>query len=222
MKRKWSYIGLTVLLGALLTGCEKPPEDGSRLPRYSYNELYNIGQDDDEDEDWDQEIQDLIDQYFSEEGGPSKDFDLEGGFYDGGIGDTLENVFFAMRVDEARLVESYGSYEPSEGTELVDVTITLTNTFWEELPMYNTDFQIQWGGEGDDDFRFGLSELSAESPDVMPEQFWLEEGETVEYHLIYEIPAGNRELSVSYLEEYSDGSEGSLYVIFFEPETWEI
>lgn len=213
MRRKWGYLGLTVLMGALLTGCQDLPADGSRLPRYTYEDMYGSNDLDDSQDDWDQELNDLIDQYFSGDQG----YDHDSYYHEGAMGDTMENVFFNFRVDDAWFVDNYGGYEPREGCELVDVLLTVENTFGEELPMFNMDFQIQWGGEGNDDYEFALSELAEENPEVMPDEFVLEDGEERQYHLIYEVPTGNMIFSVSYLEVFADDSEGNVYFVYFMP-----
>ncbi|MCI8995043.1 MAG: hypothetical protein HFI30_05060 [Lachnospiraceae bacterium] len=215
MKRKWGYLGLTVLMGALLAGCQEMPEEGSRLRRYTYEDIYggNEWEDDYSQDDWDQELEDLIDQYFSGNQGYGDDTY----YHEGAMGETMENVFFTFRVDDAWFVDSYGGYEPREGCELVDVLLTIENTFGEEIPMFNTDFQIQWGGEGDDDYEFALSDLAQENPEIMPDEFMLEDGEERQYHLIYEVPAGNMIFSVSYLEVFADDSEGNVYFVYFMP-----
>lgn len=213
MRRKWGYLGLTVLMGALLTGCQDLPADGSRLPRYTYEDMYGSNDLDVSQDDWDQELNDLIDQYFSGD----QEYDQDSYYHEGAMGDTMENVFFNFRVDDAWFVDNYGGYEPREGCELVDVLLTVENTFGEELPMFNMDFQIQWGGEGNDDYEFALSELAEENPEVMPDEFVLEDGEERQYHLIYEVPTGNMIFSVSYLEVFADDSEGNVYFVYFMP-----
>ena len=45
----------------------------------------------------------------------------------------------------------------------------------------------------------------------------LEDGEERQYHLIYEVPAGNMIFSVSYLEVFADDSEGNVYFVYFMP-----
>ena len=215
MKKRWGYIGLTILLGLGLTGCEAPPTDGSRLPRYSYDELQG----------------DLWDDWggWDDFDGPEDDRDNfdgwdddYGDFYNtGGLGDTMENVFFNFRVEEAALVESYAGYEPGEDSVLVDVTIDLENTFWKAIPMYNSDFMLQWGDESGE-YGYGLSELAEVSPDVMPEAFYLEVEEQARFHMIYEVPRGGKEYSLIYLEEYDDGSIGDIYFVDFKPESREL
>lgn len=220
MKKKWGYTGLAVLLGLGLTGCEAPPTDGSRLPRYSYEEQQGDLWDDWEG--WDNfnspDIPDDWDDWDDYDGWEDdyKDF-----YNSGGLGDVMENVFFDFQVEEAALADSYAGYEPDEDYMLVDVIIALENTFWEALPMYNSDFMLQWGEESGE-YSYGLSELSQVSSEVMPEAFYLEVGEQARFHLIYEVPKGAKQYSLIYLEEYDDGSVGDIYFVDFVPESREL
>ena len=36
--------------------------------------------------------------------------------------------------------------------------------------------------------------------------------------LVYEVPAGNRDFSISYLEQFDDNSEGDTFFVFFTAE----
>ena len=70
---------------------------------------------------------------------------------EGELGDTMSNMFFDFTVNSAGTVDSYDGYTPSDGNQLILCNITLKNTFGEALPMYDSDFQLQWG-DGDEDY----------------------------------------------------------------------
>lgn len=222
MKKRWIYLGLAVLIGLGLTGCEELPTDGSRLPRYSYDESHGYGGwddwdgwdagngwdsgDDDWDDYWDDwdEWDDWDDDYYNE----------------GGIGDVMENAFFNFRVDGAFLASSYGDYEPEDGYELVDVTVWIENTFRDAIPMYNMDFMLHWGE--DSDYTYGLSALADNHSEIMPDAFYLERGEDATYHLIYEVPKDAEDYFLLYWEEYDDGYVGGVYSVSFNPESRQL
>ena len=140
----------------------------------------------------------------------------EEGYAGGRIGDTFRTEFFDFTVDSVRSVDSYEGYTESENTDLLDVVITVKNTFGEELPMFNSDFQIQWHDLGDKDEDFGFGIIFPESETVMPEEYTQKRAETVTYHIIYEVPEEADEFSVSYLEYYEDDTTGDVFFCFFE------
>ncbi len=226
MKKRWGYLGLAVLIGLGLTGCEMPPEDGSRLPRYSYDEMYGYEGWDDWDEgsgwdDWDgwdagNDWDGGDDDYWNEGDGWNERGDDY--YEEGSIGDVMENAFFNFRVEEAFVENSYGSYEPEDGNVLVNVTLWLENTFGEAIPMYNMDFMLHWGEESGE-YVYGLSELAGAHSEIMPDEFYLEKGQDATYHLIYEVPKDVEEYSLLYWEEYEDGYVGGVYAVSFSPES---
>ena len=136
----------------------------------------------------------------------------EDGYAEGELGDTLVNAFFAYSVDSAKIVDSYAGYTPKKGMQLLDCVITVINVFGDEVPMFNSDFQIQWGDE-DDDFGYGLI---LDDPSSMPDEYTLDVDQVVTYHVVYEVPAGTDFFSVSYMEIYADNTEGDVFFVYFE------
>lgn len=150
---------------------------------------------------------------FGASGSTAGTIKAEDGYAEGRIGDTLKTTFFTFRVESAQFVKEYAGYQPEEGNILVDSVVTVKNVFGEDLPMFNSDFQIQWG-DGDDDFGYGVEGL--EDSTIMPEEYTLKRGESVEYHIVYEVPKGSTDFSISYLEIFSDQSEGDVFFVYFE------
>lgn len=137
------------------------------------------------------------------------------GYAEGEVGTTFRTAFFDFSVDSVAYPSEYEGYTPTDGMQLLDVVITIKNTFGEELPMYNSDFQIQWHdlGDGDYDFDFGID--MEESSTVMPAEYPLAKGDSCTYHIIYEVPAEAKEFSVSYLEFFADNTEGDVFFTVF-------
>lgn len=123
------------------------------------------------------------------------------------LGDTLINTFFAYSIDGAAVADAFGAVTAAEGRELLVVDVTVRNTDEWPVPMYDTDFQLQWGGEGPEDFAYPLAEKSGQ----LPAAYTLAVGEEVSGKLVYEIPAGSREFTISYRESFDDGTTGSLF-----------
>ena len=122
-------------------------------------------------------------------------------------GDTLINTFFAYTIHSAAVMDTFGAVTAGEGKELLVVDITIRNTDEWPVPMYDTDFQLQWGGEGPADFTYPLADKSGQ----LPASYTLAVGEEVSGKLLYEIPAGSQQLTISYRENFDDGTTGSLF-----------
>lgn len=137
----------------------------------------------------------------------------EDGFAGGRIEDVMATAFFDFTLVSAERCDEYNGYTPAEGTQLVDVVIRVYNTFGETLPMFSSDFQIQWG-EADDAFGYPVEEITGD--DVAPEEYSLHPFETVEYHHVYQVPADSQEYAVAYLEMFDDESTGDMFFVYFE------
>lgn len=136
---------------------------------------------------------------------------------DGRLGDTLHTMFFDFSVDSAQFVEEKNGYTPAEGNTLLDTVITIKNTYGQEIPMSTYDFQAQWEDQAEEAYAYQPEELTGE--DVMPLEFNLKRGETVTYHVVFEVPAGSKELSISTMEYYTENGvekEGDAYFVYFE------
>ena len=59
---------------------------------------------------------------------------------EGGIGDTLSNMFFDYTVLEATSPAEYDGYTAAEGNRLIVCSVKVKNTFGETIPMYDSDF----------------------------------------------------------------------------------
>lgn len=131
---------------------------------------------------------------------------------DGRIGDIMKNTFFQYTVKSAAIVDEYAGYTPEDGYILVDAVVDTKNVFTESIEMYDTDFQIQWG-DGDEDYGYPIAALD---DTMIPDTYELRRAESKEYHCVYEVPEGSTNFSISYLEQFTDGSEGDVFFVFFE------
>lgn len=138
------------------------------------------------------------------------------GYQEGGdwgyIGDVMHTYWFDFTVDDAYTCAEYEGYTASEGKQLVVATLSLKNTFLQSLPMSQTDFQIQWGGEGDDDYEWPISAVSEAQ---LPDEYTLAINESRSGVVVYEVPAGTSDFSISFGEYFEDKSEGDVYFIYF-------
>ena len=73
------------------------------------------------------------------------------GYAEGRMGDVMRTYFFDYTVNSAYTYNDYEGYTPSEGNKLLVAEITVKNTDRSTVTMYDTDFQIQWGDDDNDD-----------------------------------------------------------------------
>ncbi len=130
------------------------------------------------------------------------------------IGDKMSNVFFDFTVDEVWVSDRYAV---AEGNLLLDVTVTLTNTYGDDLLMFNGDFFLSYG-DGDEDYCFGLLPEGDNNPDNMPESWTLKKGNTITYHMYYEIPEDSTDFYFVYVEYFENDTFGDYYCVQFSME----
>lgn len=136
--------------------------------------------------------------------------------YEGKIGSKMQTAWFDFTVNSAYYTEdAIGGYTPSDGNVLVVVNITVKNTFQETIPMFDTDFQLQWGDDADDAYAFPVATNEKILSDQLPEEYDLKVKETQTGVLVFEAPAGNEDFSLSFLEYYEDNTEGNLFFVYF-------
>ena len=146
----------------------------------------------------------------------------ENGNAEGRLGDTMHTYFFDYTVNSAYLCDEYEGYTPQEGNELLVADITVKNTHIASIEMYDTDFQIQWNDDAEDAYDFPityyLEEGETYGDDMLPYLYELSIDESVTGVLVYEVPEGNKDFSISYLELFDDDSEGDVFFVYFSAE----
>ncbi len=141
-----------------------------------------------------------------------------------GFGATMKTYFFIYTVNSAYVCAEFEGYQPAEGNQLLVAEVTIKNTFDEEIEMYDTDFQAQWGGSGDDDFSVPITWDGTEegmtplTDDQLPGIYSLAKGESRTGLLVFEVPEGKTELSISYMEAFDDDSTGETFFVNFTAE----
>lgn len=145
----------------------------------------------------------------------------EDGYAEGRVGDTMHTYFFDYTVNSAYICDEFEGYVPADGNELLVAEVTVKNTGRSSIEMYDTDFQIQWNGGGEDAFGYPITFNGTEegvdvvSDDQLPAVYTLGVNEEETGLLVYEVPAGNQDFSISYLEEFDDESSGDIFFVFF-------
>ena len=105
----------------------------------------------------------------------------------------------------------------AEGNKLLVAELTVKNTDRSTVTMYDTDFQIQWGDDDDDDaFDAPITYYSdAVSDDQLPEEYDLSVNEERTGLLVFEVPEDSKDYSISYLEQFSNDTKGDVFFVYF-------
>jgi hypothetical protein len=126
----------------------------------------------------------------------------------GEVGKTYATLWFMFTVHSIKEVSEYDGYTPEDGYVLYDVVITETGTFDDASPMGTFDFYMD--APSFDEYIFPLDPFGDE---MMPLKFELNPDETVEYHMVYEIPADVSDLNLMYTEIDVEDNEGVTFSI---------
>lgn len=147
----------------------------------------------------------------------------ENGYAEGSIGDTMRTYFFDFKVDSAYLCTSYEGYIPTPGYDLLAAQVTVKNTFGEDIPMYDWDFFVLFDDitEGTEVYDYPITTYDdiefpeAARASLLPSEYNLEKGESQTGLLLFEVPAGQSSLTISYAESFDDDSTGDIFYVSF-------
>ena len=131
----------------------------------------------------------------------------------------MHTEFFDYTVNSAYLCDDYEGYIPAEGYRLLVADVTVKNTFNESIPMFDTDFQAQWTDDSEDAYALPLTYyMDQVSDQQLPTEYELAVDEERTGALVFEVPEGEKDFSISYLELFEDGSEGDVFFVYFTAE----
>ena len=127
----------------------------------------------------------------------------------------MHTYFFDYTVNSAYLCDEYEGHTPQAGNEILVADVTIKNTATSTLPMFDTDFQIQWNDDADDAYGFPITyDLNDVLNDQMlPGEYELGIGKSINGLLVFEVPAGNKDFSISYLEMFDDDTTGDMFYV---------
>lgn len=130
-----------------------------------------------------------------------------GGYFEGKVKEKMSSSFFDFTVIGYEQVETFDSLTPAEGNILLKLDVEVTNTFGEDIPMFSSDFFLEYG-DGDEDYTFANEEIAG----VMPGEYTLADKETGTYIMVFEVPA-DKTYSFTYMEVYEDDFVGNYLVV---------
>lgn len=123
----------------------------------------------------------------------------------GTIGQTYETRWFTCNVESLTTSSSYDGYEAMDGYYLVIAHITEKNVSGNTQPFGTFDWPV-----GSDDISTSeyLYPLEAFNDEMMPDSFYLDDGEEVSYDVVIEVPD---DLDDPYLIYTELSSSGTVY-----------
>ena len=148
----------------------------------------------------------------------------DGGVFDGRIGETIRTYFYDFKVTDAYLCDDYHGFTPQDGNVLLVVKLDIENTMNSSIPMSDLDFQAQWGDDADDAFAWPITSDPETMDDrgtlcdeQLPYEYEMSVGEKISGgELVYEVPEGYKDFSISAIDDFEDDSEeGGVYFVYF-------
>ena len=148
----------------------------------------------------------------------------DGGVFDGRIGETIRTYFYDFKVTDAYLCDDYHGFTPQDGNVLLVVKVDIENTMNSSIPMSDLDFQAQWGDDADDAFAWPITSDPETMDDrgtlcdeQLPYEYEMSVGEKISGgELVYEVPEGYKDFSISAIDDFEDDSEeGGVYFVYF-------
>ena len=140
-------------------------------------------------------------------------------------GDVVHTAFFDFTVNGAYLTKDYHGYKPEDGMEFLVADMTVKNTFSDQIPMFDTDFQAQWGDDDDEEaYSFPVTTNRETGEEVkeayadeeqLPYEYELDKRQTRRGMLVFAVPEGHQDFSISTRDSYEDEEqEGDTYFVY--------
>lgn len=156
----------------------------------------------------------------------SREVSAEDGYAEARIGDTVHSYFMDFTVNGAYTTADYNGHTAPEGRQVLVVELTVKNTFNESLPMYDDDFQGQWASSSETgEFAWPITEgedgvdRDTVAEEQLPAEYELAVNESRTGTLVFDVPADEKDFSISHQELFDDGTEGDTLFVFFTAET---
>lgn len=135
---------------------------------------------------------------------------------EGYLGDTMSTSWFDFTLEEAYLCDTYESYTPAEGNQMLVVSMSIQNTSRFSVPMYQNDFPVLWDSDDEDS---GYAEvISAISDDQFEDEYNLGINKSVSGLLVYEVPKDVVDFTVAFMELFDDDEVGDTFFVDFTPD----
>lgn len=125
--------------------------------------------------------------------------------------ESMKCQFFTLSMNSATLKDEFAGATPDgEGNKFLVANVTILNS-WEgeeAIPMYDTDFELNW--EGQEGTIYPVTNYSDE---MLPEEYSIDPAGEITGNLVFEVPGDKTDFSFRYLEYYDDDFEGNTYAM---------
>ena len=154
---------------------------------------------------------------------------------EGKIGNIMKATDLEFTLNSARLASSYQTITPDAGMNLLILNITTHVLQNGEMKLYDTDYQVQWGGTGEEDYSTPLTYRDewATAPTykryvnldgvegMFPGEAILQPDETITADYVYQVPQGFNAFTLQFQEFFEDESLGDRYIVSFTADMQE-
>ncbi len=151
---------------------------------------------------------------------------------EGSMGDVMKTTNLEFTLNSACLSSAYQTLTPDEGMSLLVLNITTHVLQSGEMKLYDTDYQVQWGGTGEEDYSTPVTYRDewATAPTykryvnlegiegMFPGEAVLQPDETLTADYVYQVPQGFNNFMLMFQEFFEDESLGDLYIVNFTAE----
>lgn len=143
-----------------------------------------------------------------------------GGLIKGETGEAIETAFFDVTVRDAVRYNTYqfddGLYQAEEGNTYLVVTLTVENTYDEDIPMSITDFTLDYEGNDSKGIITGYGKADLKNENFMDNIFTLKQGESVTKSILFTVK-DTETYTLNYTEYYEDEFKGDSFSIGLTP-----
>ena len=133
----------------------------------------------------------------------------------GQVGETMSTYWFDFNVTSATLYSEYDGNTPTDGYQFLELKIWLKNTFNESVPMFWSDFDVEW--DDPDSYELPVF-MTVDGKELTEDEYSLRRAESADNVLVYEVAEGYDEFFVFFDEDFADGSVGDVFAIYLTPE----
>lgn len=113
----------------------------------------------------------------------------------GKVGTEYATKWFTFTVNTMNTASEFAGHEAKEGNTLVVANITITNTFGEPQPFGTFDWIVD-----DDTLEHRIHPMAPLNSSMMPEDYTLNDGQSVTYDVVVEYPADLANPHFMYIE----------------------
>lgn len=137
------------------------------------------------------------------------------GYIEGDLGDKMSTAWFDFTVESATLCAMYDGYSSNPGYQFLVMDVSLKNTFNEAVPMYDSDFDVEW--DDPDSFEFPLW-MSVNGEELTEEEYELPYHGSLDITMVFEVPEGIEDFILYFDEYYEDDTAGDVFAVYITPE----